>query len=176
MAETKSKSRKKDKDTSRVEASVDVNTASLASKTKENRMAETQSIIEFSEDIATAEAPKPLPVGQYPAEIRSAERKTSANSGNEYGRVQFFIAPEQYPADFTEGNPDGMLLDYNRVPTQDNPAARHRMRKFCEAIGYSPKGGKVDMNEWIGMTATVDIVHDTFDGETRAQIKRVVAP
>jgi hypothetical protein len=29
-------------------------------------MADTPSIIEFSEDVATAEAPPPLPVGQYP--------------------------------------------------------------------------------------------------------------
>jgi hypothetical protein len=119
-------------------------------------MADTPSVIEFSEDVATAEAPPPLPVGQYPAEVRSAERKTSA-AGNDYVRVQFFIAPEQYPADFTDGNPDGMILDYNRVPVADNPSARFRMRKFCEAIGYSPKGGKVDLNEWIGNTATVDV-------------------
>jgi hypothetical protein len=139
-------------------------------------MADQASILSFSEDIASAEPPVPLPVGQYPAEIRGAERKTSGTSGNEYVRVQFFIAPEQYPADFTDGNPDGMVLDYNRVPTQDNPSARHRMRKFCEAIGYAPKGGNVDLNEWVGKTATVDIVHDTFEGETRAQIKRVIQP
>ncbi|HSW91770.1 MAG TPA: DUF669 domain-containing protein [Candidatus Saccharimonadales bacterium] len=176
MAATKSKSRK-GKDTQHEEANaVSTQEASLASSTKEKQMADTPSIISFSEDVATAEAPPPLPVGQYSAEIRSAERKTSATSGNEYVRVQFYIPPEQYPADFTDGNPEGMILDYNRVPVQDNPSARFRMRKFCEAIGYSPKGGNVDINEWIGNTATVDIVHDTFEGETRAQIKRVVAP
>jgi hypothetical protein len=176
MAATKSKSRK-GKDTQHDEANaVSTKEASLASSTKEKQMADTPSVIEFSEDVATAEAPPPLPVGQYPAEIRGAERKTGATSGKEYGRVQFFITPEQYPADFDEGNPDGMVLDYNRVPVQDNPTARFRMRKFCEAIGYTPKGGRIDMNEWIGLTATVDIGHEEFEGVTRPVIKRVVAP
>jgi hypothetical protein len=81
MVTTKSKSRK-GKDTTHVEADVlSSKEASLASSSKEKKtMADTPSVIEFSEDVATAEAPPPLPVGQYPAEIRSAERKTSANS------------------------------------------------------------------------------------------------
>lgn len=174
MAATKSKSRNKGKDTPRNEANASVNKASHACK--EKVMADTPSVLSFSEDIATAEPPVPLPVGQYPGEIRGAERKTSGTTGNEYVSVTFFIAPEQYPADYTDGNPDGTILSYNRVPVDDNPSARHRMRKFCEAIGYAPKGGSVDLNEWVGKSATLDIVHDTYEGETRAQIKRVVAP
>jgi hypothetical protein len=175
MAETKSKSRRKvGKDTTENGATRVVNEAPLASKTKGTNMSEQSSILEFSEDIASAEAPVPLPVGDYPAEIRAAERKTSGK-GNDYGSVQFFIAPEAYPADYTEGEPDGMVLTYNRVSLADTPAGRHRMRKFVEAIG-APGGTKIDMNDWIGRTATVSVVHDTYEGETRAAIAKVVAP
>lgn len=147
------------------------NKAPVATDKKESTNMSEHSIIEYSEDISTAEAPEPLPVGDYPAEIRAAERKTSAK-GNPYGAVTFFIAPENYPADFTQGDPDGMSLAFNRVPVDDTPAARYRMRKFCEAIG-APTGSRVDMNEWIGLTAVVSITHDTYEGETRAVISKV---
>jgi hypothetical protein len=136
-------------------------------------MSEVSSIIEFSEDISTAEAPTPLPVGEYPAEIRGAVKKQSA-AGNDYASVTFFIAPEAYPADFTEGNEDGETLTFNRVSLLDTPAARHRLRKFGEAIG-APLSKKVDLNEWVGRTATVSVQHDTYEGETRAVIGKVVA-
>lgn len=176
--ETKShttRGKKRVKDTSQEDAPVEVVTkASVATTTKErNNMSDISSILEFSEDVSQAEPVPPLPVGDYPAEIRAAVQKTSA-AGNAYGSVQFFIAPESYPADYTDGNPDGELLTYNRVAIADTPAARHRLRKFLEAIGA--KGGKtVDLNDWVGLTATVSITHDTYEGETRAVVSKVVA-
>lgn len=176
MAETKSKSQNKGKDTSRKEANAKSNKASVATTKKENKMADNAmpSVIEFGEDIGNAEAPVPLPAGDYAAEIRAAVQKTSQSSGNPYASVQFFIAPEQYPADYTEGEPDGMVLTFNRVSLQDTPAGRHRLRKFLEAIG-APAGKKVDLNDWVGRTATVSVQHDTYEGETRAAIGKVTA-
>jgi hypothetical protein len=178
MAETKSKSRNKGKDTSGKAAAEKSNTsaAPVATSRNETKMANSEmpSVIEFSEDIANAEAPVPLPAGDYQAEIRAATQKTSQTSGNPYASVQFFIPPEQYPADFTEGEPDGMLLTFNRVSLQDTPASRHRLRKFCEAIG-APAGKKVDLNEWVGRSATVSVQHDTYEGEQRAAIGKVAA-
>jgi len=181
MPDKKSKSRK-GKDTEQDEATVQSTArASVATETntrKHTSMADNNSgapsIIEFSEDISQAEAPTPLPVGEYPAEIRGATQKTS-NAGNPYAQVQFFIAPEAYPADFTEGDPDGQVLTFNRVSLQDTPAARHRLRKFCEAIG-APAGQRIDLNDWVGRTATVAVQHDTYEGEPRAVIGKVVAP
>jgi hypothetical protein len=165
---------KKAKDTSAKDAKQKSTQASLASEVrKEKTMSETSSIIEFSEDIATAEAPVPLPVGDYPAEIRGATRKTSG-AGNEYAQVTFFVAPEAYPADYSEGDPDGLTLIYNRVSLLDTPAARHRLRKFLEAIG-APAGKQVDLNDWVGRSATVNVGHDTYEGETRAVVNKVVA-
>jgi len=177
MAETKSKSRNKGKGATRVEANDVAKEASLASKKKEEKkMVDNAlpSIIEFDEDIAEAEAPVPLPVGDYPAEVRGAVQKTANQSGNPYASVQFFINADAYPADYTEGEPDGMLLTFNRVSLQNTPAGRHRLRKFLEAIG-APAGSKIDLNDWVGRTATVTISHDEWEGETRANIAKVTA-
>ncbi len=75
---------------------------SVATQTRETKHMTDMSIIEYDTDLSEAEAPVPLPAGDYPAEIRSAERKTSA-AGNEYINVTFHISPEAYPADYTEG-------------------------------------------------------------------------
>lgn len=175
---TKSK-RRSAKDASRNEASASANKASTHVATSEKkRMANGDnnalpSVVEFDEDIGQAEAPVPLPVGDYQAEIRGVTAKTSQN-GNPYASVQFFIAADQYPADYTEGEPDGTVLTFNRVSLQNTPASRHRLRKFLEAIG-APTGKKIDLNEWVGRSATVTVQHDTYEGEQRAAIAKVNA-
>lgn len=176
MASTKSKSRNKGKDAQRNEANAAANKASnVATLNKGNKMADNlPSVIEFDEDISQAEAPIPLPVGDYPAEIRGATRKTSQTSGKEYAATQFFISPDSYPADFTEGEPDGSILTFNRVSLENTPASRYRLRKFLEAIG-APAGSKIDLNDWVGRTATVTIAHDEYEGVNRAVISKVSA-
>jgi hypothetical protein len=175
MATTKSKSPRKGKDTVQDAPTEQVNEgATLASENKRTTNMSESSIIEFSEDIANAEAPVPLPAGDYTAEIRAAEVKTSGK-GNEYFAVTFFIPPEQYPADYTDGDPDGTTLGYNRLQKRDDTSGRYRVRKFCEAIG-AKMGKKIDVNEWIGLTATVAVDNSEWEGEPRAEIKKVVAP
>lgn len=179
MAETKSASRskKRDKDTSSNAAnSKSTQAANVATSKGNSNMASDNgmpSVVEFDEDISQAEAPVPLPVGDYQAEIRGATNKLSQN-GNPYASVQFFIPAEQYPADYTEGEPDGTLLTFNRVSLQNTPASRHRLRKFLEAIG-APSGKKIDLNDWVGRSATVSVQHDTYEGEQRAAIGKVSA-
>ncbi len=129
------------------------------------------SIIEYTEDLANAEAPVPLPAGDYPAEIRAAERKTSAK-GNDYINVTFFISADAYPADFTEGDPDGQILSYGRLSPDNTTRARYGMKKFAESIG-APASKNIDLNDWVGLTALVTVAHDEYEGETRAQIKKV---
>lgn len=141
-----------------------------ASQTRENNMTDI-SIIEYSDDLGNAEAPTPLPIGDYPAEIRAVERKTSAK-GNDYLQVTFYVSPDSYPADYTEGSEDGATLIYRSLSPDDSQRARYSMRKFCEAIG-APTGKKVDFNDWIGQAAIVSVTHDTYDGELRAQLKKV---
>ena len=175
MAATRSKSPSKGKDATRVDAhAVDQDLASLARK-KEDKMAEVSSIVEFSEDIDSAEAVPPLPESDYPFEIKSAVKKES-QKGTSYAELGCYISPESYPVDYTDGDPDGTLLYYRRVSLEDTPASRHRIRKFCEAIGVKPPKGRLDLNEWIGATGIATIKHEQYEGEDRAQIVKVVAP
>ena len=139
-------------------------------------MSEVNSIVTFSEDIASAEAVPPLPKGDYQAEVRGATRKTSATSGNDYAALQMFIPPEQYPADYVDGDPDGTILGYNRITLRDTPADRHRIRKACEALGAPMPGKELDLNSWVGCTATVTVDWQEYEGEQRASITRLVAP
>lgn len=134
---------------------------------------EPTSLMEFSSDLSEAEAPPPLPVGEYPASIVKAEIKDSAK-GNKYLALVFRIEPESYPADFIDGNPEGESLNYNRVVLQDTPQGRYRMRKFLESVGGT-LSTRVDPNDLMGLTATVGIVHGKWEGETRAEIAKVLA-
>lgn len=133
------------------------------------------SILTFSEDITNAEAPPPLPTGPYPAEIIGAQKRVSSTSGNEYAMITMRINADAYPADYTDGDPDGTTLVYNRLQVEDTPSARHRWRVFMERCG-GPLGRTIDLNALIGLTCTVDITHQEYEGEQRAQIARILAP
>ena len=131
------------------------------------------SIIEFSSSIADAEAPVPIPAGEYPAEIRSAEPATS-EKGNRYAKISLYISPDSYPADFTDGDPDGTQLTYNRLSLNDDARSRYRLRKFLETVGLTP-GQSVDLNDWMGLAVTVRIKHGEWEGEKRAEVERIVS-
>ena len=134
------------------------------------------SILEYGQVISSAEAPPPLPASEYPATIESVEPKTSQTSGKEYLGVLLRVSRDNFPADFDQEGAfeDGVVLSYNRLSMEDNARARYAMRKWCEAIG-AKMGKQIDPSEWIGLTCTVKIKHDTWEGETRAQIAGVSA-
>jgi len=134
---------------------------------------ELSSIIEFSVDLAKQEAPEPLPAGEYRGVIRKAEVKESQR-GTMYCAVSFHISADQYPADFDDGADDGLTLIFRRVGLEDNPQSRFGTRRFCESIG-APLAKKIDVNEWVGMEASLDVVLDTYEGVQRATIDRVRA-
>ena len=133
------------------------------------------SILEYGSDLKDATPPVPLPPGPYPAEIISCQEKVSTSSGGKYLNVVFRINSENYPADYVDGDPDGVELHYNRIQTEDNGRNRFRMRQFLERIG-APLSNKVDLNNLLGLTATVDVNHQEYEGEQRAQIARILAP
>ena len=133
------------------------------------------SIIEYNSDLSTATPPTPLPAGPYPAEIVGAQEKVSNTSGGKYLSVLFRISASSYPADFVDGDPDGIELQYNRISTDDNARNRFRMRQFLERVG-APLSRRIDLNSLVGLTATVEINHQEYEGEMRAQIARVLAP
>jgi len=134
---------------------------------------ELPSIVEFSVDIGKQNEPEPLPSGDYTGVIRAAIQKLSQRD-TKYAEVAFHIDADQYPADYTEGNPDGLTLYYRRVSLEDNPMARYRARQFCESLG-APTGKKVDLSEWVGMEAIVEVTNEPWEGSLRANINRVRA-
>jgi len=134
---------------------------------------ELSSVVEFSVDLNKAEAPDPLPKGEYEAIIRATEVRISQRE-TRYAAVTFNISADQYPADYTDGGPDGATITFRRVSLEDNPQARYGTRRFIEAIG-APLGKKIDVSEWLGMEALVEVDHERYEGVNRAVISRVRA-
>ncbi len=133
------------------------------------------SIIEYSEDISDAEAPDPLPPGEYEAEIKGVEAKVGVSSGKKYAAVQFYIPVDQYPPDYpVEHNPDGVTITYRMVPLEDTPRARFQCRRFCEAIGAKP-GKRIDLNDWMSLSAMVGVQNEEYEGIPREVITKVSA-
>lgn len=128
------------------------------------------SVIEYSSDISEAEAPPLLPAGDYPGEIIGAVRKQGPKA--EYADVTFRISAEAYPADFTDGDEEGITLHWRRTTIDDTARGRFRMKKFCEAIGAS-MGRTLDLNTWVGKVASLTLEHQDYEGEKQLNIKKV---
>lgn len=135
---------------------------------------EGDSILEYSENIAEAEAPEPLPEREYVATIAKVSRELSERTGFDYVQPVFHVAEEEYPADFDVSNAPGGKDIRHVVGTADDPPSRYRMRKFCEAIG-APMGRRINYNGWIGLQARITIKHDTYEGVKREKIGKVDA-
>lgn len=133
-----------------------------------------ESILTFSEDITNASPPPLLPAGPYPAEIIGAVKKQSPSTGKDYASITFRIHSESYPADFTDGDPDGLILYYNFLQLSDTPQNRYRWRQFMEKCG-GPMGRSIDLNALTGLTATVELTHSEWNDEQRVQISRILA-
>ena len=132
-------------------------------------------IIEYSEDISDAEPPVPLPPGTYSASIRASEKRLNGKQTGYYAATTFFVSPDEYPADYVDGNPDGTTIIYRRVSVEDNPMARFGMRTFCEAVG-AKMGKNIDLNNFVGLEARIEITNEMWEGFPRHQINKVLAP
>lgn len=136
-------------------------------------MSELGSILDYSDDIADAEAPRSLPAGDYPATITGAAVGTSQASGKPRVDVSFTIAPDDFPADYEDADAfaDGKIV-HAYIGAADDKAARFRMRKFVEAIG-APAGSKIDVNDWVGRKAVITIKPEDFEGVERERYVKV---
>lgn len=139
-----------------------------------NDEAGSDTIITFQEDIATTDRPNPLPVGEYPGEIREAAKKTSNTSGKDYAQLNVFVDPSAYPADYADGNPDGTILNYNRLSLQDTKAARWRIRDFFEKMGLPAPGRQLDLNTLVGLKVKARVSHRNYEGQPQAQLDSLV--
>jgi putative intracellular protease/amidase len=129
------------------------------------------SIIEFSDNIADAEAPEPLPEREYMATITKTVKAVSSN-GNPYAAVTLRINEDDYPADFDTANAPGGKDIRHIVGLADDAPSRHRLRKFLEAIG-APMSKRIDLTTWIGLSGKISIKHDTYEGVKREKVSKV---
>jgi hypothetical protein len=133
------------------------------------------SIIEFTDDIDDAEAPLPLPEGQYEAEIKAVEAKMSGNN-KRYAAVSFYIPTDAFPADYPlEEAPDGLVLIYRKLSLENNKMSKFNLKRFIQNIGAPPVGRSLDLTQWVGLRAKIVIKHDTWEGTKRATVDKVVA-
>lgn len=128
-------------------------------------------VFDYDQNIADAEAPPPLPLGTYRGVIKAVEVVASKKDPSSYNaKVTFHISPDQYPATYSEGDPDGFSL-FQYVALGNKPITRFMLRKFCEAI-HAPMGRQIDTTQWIGLDAMVKVTHEEYEGRFNARIDR----
>ena len=116
-----------------------------------------------------------LPKGEYPATCVLAEVRMS-DKGNEYFYINFRIDPTDYPADYDQENaPEGTTLNYSRVqvPTATDRRTITQVKKLMKALGLPTNVREINANDWVDKQAKLVVVHQTYQGETRAAIQAV---
>lgn len=133
------------------------------------------SLIQFSQNIAEAEAPPPLPPGDYEGICVSAQPGISKSSGNPMLPLKYKITSEQFPVDFDAQGQDELDLTYNRLTTRDNAGDRFRMKNMCIAHGVA-MSNNIDPNDFIGTKVRLTIENKPdLEGNPRAEISRITA-
>lgn len=135
-------------------------------------MEELSSVIEFEDDLSTVEAPKPLPAGLYDSTILSAEPMLSKDGTKLMAKVTHSISADQYPVDYTDGNPNGTTLT-QYVQLGKDARSKYALKKFIMGIG-APLSNTVDLNTWIGLTCKVEVVNEMYEGMETAKVKGVI--
>lgn len=129
------------------------------------------SVIEFDEDLNNVEAPKPLPAGMFDATIQSVEPVMSKN-GKMMAKVTYMISADQYPADYTDGNPNGTILT-QYIMLEKDPRSKFALKNYCQKIG-APLSNRVDLTTWIGLAAKLEVANEMYEGQPQARISKVI--
>jgi hypothetical protein len=128
-------------------------------------------LFQYEQDISTQEAPKPLPVGTYRAVIRNVAAAPGKKDPSTFNaEVTFYISADQYPVDFTEGDPEGTTLRHY-VSLANKPQSRYALKQFLQAV-QAPMGREIDITTWLGLEAMVKVEHDEYEGRMLARIAR----
>lgn len=128
-------------------------------------------IIQFTNDVADAPDPQPLPEGEYPAAIENAVFELGKTSRKPMISVTTRIT--DFPADFvaTEEQKNGIKVRYwatGILDDQNRPT--HRMRKFLENLGLKTNVRQFDVTSLIGMEVITKIGVSMFNGEVQNNI------
>lgn len=132
------------------------------------------SLIQFSQNIADAEAPPPLPAGEYEAVCVGAVPGISKSSGNPMLPLTYKISADQFPADFDAGGADELTFVYNRLTTRDTAQDRFRMKNICLAHGVA-MSNNIDANDFVGKKVRLVIsIGKDLEGNDRSEISKVL--
>ena len=136
---------------------------------------ELNSIISFDVNLAEFEAPRPLPAGQYDAVIQTAEivKTKNAEDPKDMIKVSLMISADQYPADYTDGNPNGTVLTHF-VMADRSVRSMFALKRFLLAVG-APLSNSIDTTTLIGLPAKVEVENTLWQGMETARIARVIA-
>lgn len=137
-------------------------------------MSELGSVYTFNSDIASAEAPQPLTPGEYRGSVVHAELSTSKSSGNPMLVTQYLVSSDQFPADFTDGNPEGETFRVYTSLNDTTPRGRFMIKKFMEMHGIVPSN-RLNVPDFLGQEVILDISHEDYQGMPQARAK-VVRP
>jgi hypothetical protein len=100
--------------------------------------------------------------------------KESKTTGSKYLGLTLRIQPESYPADHADGEPDGIVLSYNRVSVEDTPQNRYRMRKLRESCGLRAGGRTMDTNDFVGLAVNIATGVDVYEGVPRTTCEKII--
>lgn len=129
-------------------------------------------ILEFSTNIADAEAPPQLPAGTYPA-LCVASTAGQSKSGNPMLTLQFKINKANFPADFESDQDEVTLSTY--PTTRDTTADKWRLKNLCQAMGV-PMSNKLDPNDFVMKECRLETnLRPGLDGTPQANIVKVLS-
>jgi hypothetical protein len=129
------------------------------------------SILSFDMDISELEKPEVLPEGAYLANITKAERKVSTTSGNPYLALTFHIPPEAFPATYNvDYAPEGVYVVHRRTSLVMTHPNMYRLKVMCDKLGVVA-GKNLDLNDFIGRSVMLHVVHREWEGEQQVDIK-----
>lgn len=134
------------------------------------------SVLEFSEDIASAERPDPLPASQYAFTVVGATRHTSGSSGNETLKIDVEIGADAMPADFVEKY-QVEKLSFSKYANvlKDTPQCRYNLRMLCQQLRLAMPSKSFDFSSLIGQTGKIEIKHGKdLDNNPRAEAGRFI--
>ncbi|CAB4163250.1 hypothetical protein UFOVP810_9 [uncultured Caudovirales phage] len=136
-------------------------------------MSELPTVYEFSTNVADAKPPQPLPTGEYRATVRGIEPAVSKSSGNQMAVISYFVSPDQYPADYVDGNPEGTTSNFY-LSLVDNPRNIWLLKQMCEMHGVVASK-RINLTEFMGQDVVVSVSHEDYQGMPQARFRPVRA-
>lgn len=131
-------------------------------------------LLNFSQNIADAEAPPQLPPGEYRCICSAATDKIAASSGNPMLTLTLQVPRSEFPADFEPGDGVDELTFTLNIVARDIPADRWRMKNACRSFGV-PMSSNIDPSDFVGREARARVrMGQDLEKNPRAEVGQVL--